>query len=183
MRLLPRRPALVLLLLIGALARPGAGADPPEYEKFFGEYVGQAAAAGTGKVETRDIRATIGPLNQGFTVAWVMNIHRVSGKEKHVEYKMTFLPTDRKSLYSAAMRMDAFGNAVPLNPIKGDPYVWARIDGQILSIYAMTITETGGYDMQVYDRKLVPGGMDLKYSRVLDGEVLKTITGKLKKIR
>jgi len=29
----------------------------------------------------------------------------------------------------------------------------------------------------------VPGGLTLRYSRVRDGEVLRTVTGKLKKVR
>jgi len=37
--------------------------------------------------------------------------------------------------------------------------------------------------MQTYEYTLVPRGMDLRFSRVRDGEVLRTVTGKLKKIR
>ena len=81
------------------------------------------------------------------------------------------------------MALDAFGNAVPLDPMKGDPYVWARIQGQSLTLYALTVTEHGGYDLQVFDRKLVPGGMELKYSRVVDGQAQRAITGRLKKTR
>ena len=27
------------------------------------------------------------------------------------------------------MRADVFGNAVPLDPLAGDPYMWARLEG------------------------------------------------------
>jgi hypothetical protein len=81
------------------------------------------------------------------------------------------------------MRTDVFGNAVPLDPLNGDPYIWARLDGAKFWMYALFVTDTGGYEMQTYERTLVPGGMDLRYSRVRDGEVLRTVTGKLKKIR
>jgi hypothetical protein len=50
-------------------------------------------------------------------------------------------------------------------------------------MYALFVAETGGYEMQTYERTLVAAGMDLRYSRVRDGEVLRTVTGKLKKIR
>jgi hypothetical protein len=49
--------------------------------------------------------------------------------------------------------------------------------------YALFVTENGGYEMQTYEYTLVPGGLDLRYSRVRDGEVLRTVTGKLKKVR
>ena len=173
---------LVPSLLLFAPVSPAAAADP-DYRRFFGEYVGEAVSGDSGRVETRDISAKIGPAPKGFTVSWLMNIHRVSGKEKHVEYSMTFLPTKRDNIYSAAMALDAFGNAVPLDPMKGDPYVWARIEGQTLTLYALTVTERGGYDLQVFDRKLVPGGMELRYSRVVDGQAPRVITGRLRKVR
>jgi hypothetical protein len=170
-------------LLLLALVAPASAADP-DYARFFGEYEGVAISGGSGKTDTRDIRARIGPTSKGFTVNWLMTIHRASGTDKRVEYTMTFLPTKRDSVYSAAMSLDAFGNAVPLDPMKGDPYVWARIEGPTLTIYALTVTDHGGYDLQVFDRKLVPGGgMDLKYSRIVDGQVQRTVTGRLKKVR
>jgi len=76
-----------------------------------------------------------------------------------------------------------FGNSVPLDPLAGDPYMWARSDGDKFWRYALFVTETGGYEMQTYEYTLGPGGLDLRYSRVRDGEVLRTVTGKLKKVR
>lgn len=178
-----RRVLTALLPCVFALVVAVERAQAQDYKPFFGEYVGEAVSGEGAKLEKRDIRAKIGQAKKGFSVNWVMTIHRVSGKEKHVEYTMTFQPTARKNVFSANMSFDAFGNAVPLDPMKGDPYVWARIDGQTMSLYALTVTETGGYEMQVNDRTLVPGGMDLKYSRVLDGQVQRTITGKLKKVK
>jgi hypothetical protein len=77
------------------------------------------------------------------------------------------------------MRKDLFGQAVPLDPLEGDPYVWARIDGDTLSVHALLITETGGYELQAYNRTLIEGGLRLEYSRVRDGKVLRTVTGVL----
>jgi hypothetical protein len=81
------------------------------------------------------------------------------------------------------MRTDVFGNAVPLDPMSGDPYLWARIEGNTFWMYALLVTDEGGYEMQTYERTLTAGGMDLRYSRIRDGEVLRTITGKLKKVK
>ena len=82
------------------------------------------------------------------------------------------------------MRVDAFGNATPLDPLRGDPYVWARLEGSRLMVYALIITESGGYEMHEYERTLTPAGvMNLSYFRVVDGEVQRAVTGTLKRVK
>jgi hypothetical protein len=82
------------------------------------------------------------------------------------------------------MRADAFGNATPLDPMRGDPYVWARVEGPMLMIYALIITEGGGYEMHAYERTLTPAGvMNLNYFRVFNGEVQRAVTGTLKRVK
>lgn len=178
-----RRSRIWLLPWLALLAGEPALAAPAEYERFYGEYVGEAASGADGDNETRDIQATIGPAKRGFTIKWRMGVRTGGAEGRRIDYEMTFLPTARTGIYSAAMRLDAFGNGVPLDPIKGDPYVWARIDGPRLLLYALTISDEPGYEMQVYERALEPGGMSLKYSRVRDGRVVRTFAGKLRKVR
>jgi hypothetical protein len=110
-------------------------------------------------------------------------LKRGKDKPRRDEYTITFMPSKRPNIYSSAMRTDVFGNAVPLDPLAGDPYMWARREGDKFWRYALFVTETGGYEMQTYEYTLVPGGLTLRYSRVRDGEVLRTVTGKLKKVR
>ena len=131
----------------------------------------------------RDLKVTISPNEDGFQVAWVSVTRSASRKIKRRAYAINFKSSKREHIYSAAMRTDLFGNQVPLDPMRGDPYVWARIDGDALFVYQMLISETGGYEMQVYERVLTSTGLDLTYSRVRDGEVLRTITGKLKRTK
>ncbi len=76
-----------------------------------------------------------------------------------------------------------FGNAVPLDPLKGDPYVWARVHEDSLTVYALHVLEDGGYEMQTYARTRIPEGLDLKYSRVRDGEILRTVNGILLEVK
>lgn len=175
--------ALVACCLTLVLAERAARAQGPPYQRFYGEYVGELISESKGEVEKRDINARIAAHKSGFTVTWVLTIRKASGKAQRDDTTITFQPTKREGIYSAGMRVDMFGNAAPLDPLKGDPYVWARIEGQTLTIHALTITDEGGYEIQRYDRTLIPGGMDLKYSRVRDGQVLRTITGKLKKVK
>ena len=69
--------------------------------------------------------------------------------------------------------------AIGQDPMKGDPYVWSRVVGDTLTVYALLIDEDGGYEMQEYNRTLTEKGLHLEYERVRNGEKLKTITADL----
>lgn len=176
-RSLPVWLAALLLVL------PSVSLGTERYDKFMGEYVGEGISVTEPSLRKRDLKVTISPTEDGFQVAWVSVTRRASGKIKRSAYAINFKPSKKEHVYSAAMRTDMFGNQVPLDPMRGDPYVWARIDGDTLFVYQMLINEKGGYEMQVYERTFTSTGLDLKYSRVRDGEVLRTITGKLKRIK
>ncbi len=159
-----------------------AAIDASKYSRFFGEFEGKAISDTGGELAERDISVTIGPYEQGFYVQWVSTIHKASGKVKRKEYAVSFTPSDRPGLYRSAMRKNMFGQIVPMDPMKGDPYVWATIDGDTLNVYALHITDTGGYEMQTYARTLVEGGMSLRFSRNRDGVQLREVTGSLKRL-
>ena len=80
------------------------------------------------------------------------------------------------------MKTNVFGGREALDPLKGDPYVWARLDGMLLTIYALIINDEGGYEMQTYERELTERGMDLRFSRVSDGKILKSLRGVLERV-
>ncbi|MBI3458387.1 MAG: hypothetical protein HY002_21660 [Candidatus Rokubacteria bacterium] len=175
--------ALFPYLLTPLLGTPVAHAEAPAFQKFFGEYVGEAISETGGELGKRDIQVKIAPRGNGFVVTWTTVIRKAGGEIRRGDTSVGFQPSDRPNIYRSAMGVDVFGNAVPLDPLRGDPYVWARIDAQTLTVYALLITDAGGYEIQVYERTLKPGGMDLRYSRVRDGRILRTVTGTLKKVR
>jgi hypothetical protein len=176
--------SVLLLHLLALVLAPTADAVPAGFEKFYGEWVGTAVSDTGGEIAPRDIRAKIAPQGQGFSVTWVLVIHKAAGKDKRSEFSVSFQPTKRQNIYSSAMRMDTFGNAAPLDPLRGDPYMWARIEGPMIMVYALVITQAGGYEMHAYERTLTPAGvMNLKYFRVHDGEVLRAVTGTLKRAK
>ena len=178
-RLVARIYPAIALLLIAFSANVAA----QSYKKFIGEYEGSGVVDPHGSLETRDLKVEISDTKDGFKVTWVSVSRNKGGKIKRKSYTVEFQPSSRDNIYSAAMRTDLFGNRVPLDPLAGDPYVWARIDGDVLFVYAMLINDEGGYEMQVYERTLTANGMDLSYYRVRDGEILRTITAELKRIR
>lgn len=176
--------ALLLVLLAAALAGPGREAASAEtsIEAFYGKYTGQAVTSGKDEVSKRDLSVHIKPAGKDrFTIDWITFTRSASGKRKRKEYSISFKPSERKNVFASAMKKNVFGKSVPLDPLKGEPYVWARIHGRTLTVHAMMVTEDGGYEMQVYERTLTGDGMDLKFSRVRDGKTLKLITGSLLK--
>mmetsp|Transcript_7024 Transcript_7024/g.11370 ORF Transcript_7024/g.11370 Transcript_7024/m.11370 type:complete len:81 (+) Transcript_7024:73-315(+) len=73
------------------------------------------------------------------------------------------------------MRRNVFGHEVQLNPMKGEPYVWSRIDGETLTVYSLFVDVDGGYSLQQYDRTLADGGLNLRFQTIRDGEILRAV--------
>jgi hypothetical protein len=183
MRRWPCREALLGLAVTVLVGAAVAEAQNAGVERFFGSYVGEAVSESGDEMDKRDINAEITSQGKGFKVRFTVVVKRGGDKPRRDEYTIAFVPSKRPNIYSSAMRADVFGNSVPKDPLVGDPYMWARLDGNRLWRYALFVTETGGYEMQTYEYTLVPGGLDLRYSRVRDGEVLRTVIGKLKKTK
>ena len=170
-----------VLVLLFAQASPHA--SPPPFEKFFGAYEGDARSAAEGELSERDLSVKITPYKDGFSVNWVSVEHKADGRTKRKEYSVIFQPTAREAVYGSGKQTNASGEEVPLDPLLGDPYVWARVEGSTLFVYAVRITDGGGYEVQIYERALVPDGMNLTYWRVRDGALVRTVTGKLSRVK
>lgn len=154
---------------------PAQAADP--IDPFVGKYVGKATSKLDPKLSNRDLNFEIRKLDNGFAVKWTTIIPRPDGKSKRTSYRIRFDRTRKAKLFAAAMRRNVFGAPMPLDPIKGDPYMWASIRGKTLGIYGVHVTEDGGYELQIYERTLTPGGMKLSFRRIRNGKSLKEISG------
>jgi len=172
---------LVLGVAVTAMVA-AAEASSEDFTVFFGEFEGQAVSENEGEIRTRDLRVKISAYENGFTINWISVTKRPNGKLKRKEYSINFLPTRRANIFRSGERKDFFGNAVPMDPMNGDPYVWARIHGDTLTVQALHVLEDGGYEMQTYTRRRIPEGLSLQYLRVRDGEILRTVTGTLTEV-
>ena len=68
------------------------------------------------------------------------------------------------------------------DPLSGNPYIWARIASQTMTVYILNITAEGSYEMQSYARTLSGQGMELVFSRIRDGEPVRAARAKLVKL-
>ena len=160
-------------------AQVSAYAEP--ITPFIGKYEGSAEFEESGKKVTRDMSVNITETEDGFVVNWTSTSYKSDGRTKEKNYEIEFIDTLRDGIYSSAMGKNVFGNPVALDPLKGDPYVWARVSGNVLTIFSLLIDELGGYEMQEYNRTLVEGGLELEYKRVRNGLPLKNINSFLEK--
>ncbi|MEL7089428.1 MAG: hypothetical protein AAGL98_13470, partial [Planctomycetota bacterium] len=97
------------------------------------------------------------------------------GRTKEKSYAIDFVPSGRDAVYAAAQQKNVFGHLVQLDPMKGEPYVWARIDDDTLTVYSLFVSEAGGYSLQQYDRTLADGGLNLRFQNIRDGEILRAV--------
>lgn len=155
--------ALLVFLLLPMLAQ-AAGID-----RFIGTYVGAAELVVEGEAKRRDLSTTITKTDDGFSVMWQSTTYRSDGRTKEKTYEIEFVASQRAGIYSSAMKTNIFGKATPLDPLKGEPFVWSRLEGDTLAVFSLFINEEGGYEMQEYHRTLAEGGLDLMFRRVSDG--------------
>ncbi|WP_207062753.1 hypothetical protein [Motiliproteus sp. SC1-56] len=171
------RPLLLAVLLIPMLVR----ADELPVAAFFGDYIGHLTMEDG--IE-RDLSVSIAPADgdDRFSVKWTTVTHKADGRLKRAVYRIKFVPTDREHIYASAMKTNVFGRQVPLDPMQGDPFVWARIKGATLTVHALLITDDGGYEMQTYHRTLNDKGLVLEFIRKDSHEDIRHLQAQLTRI-
>ncbi|WZK91023.1 hypothetical protein QEZ52_11980 [Aliisedimentitalea scapharcae] len=174
--------ALNLVFSAGILFLLAVSAAQADVERFVGEYSGQAQMQdASGHEETRDLSVTISEYKKGFQVQWESVTHKSDGRKKTKAYSVDFQPSDRDGIYSAAMQRNVFGHAVPLDPMKGEPFVWGRIVGDTLTVFSLFVDQNGDYELQQFDRTLNDGGLQLEFQSVRNGEPQRTVSAFLKR--
>jgi hypothetical protein len=135
-------------------------------------------------VKPRELTVAIQPRdNGGFTVEWQTDIYKASGDGRRKTQSLQFRPREDAPLIYVAEPSDVTAGIEPsTDPLDGAPFAWARIVDKVLTINVLTISETGDYVMQTYDRALTKEGMALMFVRVRNGEVEQRLWGSLQRI-
>ena len=154
-----------------------------QIDRFVGSYEGSAEVANAdGGTQMRDMSVKIEETKEGFVVNWSTITYRKDGSAKEKSYSIEFVPSDRGEVFASAMKRNVFGHDVQLDPMKGEPYVWSRFNGDTLSVYSLFVAEDGGYEIQQFDRTVVEGGLNLDYKSVRNGQIQKTVSTFLKRM-
>jgi len=99
-------PAFAAFALLAMLALPVGAQD---FERFFGEFEGQAISETNGELSPRDIHVAIKRAGKGFNVEWATVIFKADGRVKRAEFAIDFRPTRREGIFRSAMRTNLFG--------------------------------------------------------------------------
>jgi hypothetical protein len=164
-----RRLSLVTLLL--AFLPVGAGASASTIEDFSGRWLGKGITENRGNVfADRDLDVTIEPTNNGFTIVWkTSRTTRKNGVDKVGLWSVTvpFVETDRTGIYRGEISSD---------PVSGSPYMWAHLDGRVLVVNSIAISDQGVLEQQRYERTLsADNEMELRYTRSLDNDIVSSV--------
>ena len=174
---------LVAMLLI---AGPVWAADL--MEPFYGSFVGTGMATypGTDRSEQRDLDVMIEPAKRGgFTRQWITVTRDQEGGRTGIGVKRravenTFLPyNEREGVYVLEPENGIFTKTKLPNPLRGEPMRWASVEGDMLTVYSMAITDDGGSEMQIYRRQLTPTGLKIDFLRMEDENVEVRVDGEL----
>lgn len=165
-----------MLFGIGAVA---AQNQPPE--AFYGTFQGSGFAENRDSLyfgtTIRDLDVVIARAGSGFSVTWTTVI-RSGGDPANPDTRrktqtVSFMPGSQPGVFRGTPSGD---------PLSGNPYIWARIAAQTLTVYILNITANGSYEMQSYARTLGGYGMELVFSRIRDGEPVRSARARLTKL-
>ena len=173
--------AAILVSIMSLFVTLPNAAQADNITPFLGAYTGSADFDENGTSVHRDMSAKIAETDDGFSISWTSATYKPDGRIKEKSYTIEFVPSARYGIYSSAMQTNVFGKQIPLNPLKGEPFVWSRIVGDTLTVFSLFINEAGNYEMQEYHRTLTEGGLDLEFRRFQNGEKVRAVETFLKR--
>ncbi|MBM3488905.1 MAG: hypothetical protein FJX68_00410 [Alphaproteobacteria bacterium] len=170
--------ALALLL---ACAGSAAAADLPLgafYGKWQGSALSESQISSYFRLSSRDIGVEIRAAGEGFTLTWNTVLRQRGDPRSPTEElrsnTLTFVPARRPGLWVGQ------GNADPVQG--GRPFFWAYVQDNTLVVQSLQVADDGGSELQVYRRTLTGNGMELEFTRTLDGEAARRAKGRLIKL-
>jgi hypothetical protein len=171
--------AALALLPPSLLVGPAEAADP-----LLGTYVGRAHEVDlqNGEQVDRDIDIVIESGDEGgFKISWT-NVTLVGGRRdvpgvKRRSDQVVLKPAPDAGFYLASVGYDPFRTKRETDPTRGDPLRWGVRDGDAIRVYSFAILEDGTYELQAYVRRRTAQGLDLAFERVVDGAVVRRMSG------
>lgn len=172
----------LLLVQCGVQVQPKFTVD---LAPFYGTYKGNTLSVIKGEISERELGVKIKPWEKkGFTIEWTTVIHLPDGEKRVVAPSINFYRSPRPGIFASSMTTNSFGNTVPYDPLKenADPYVWAGLEKDTLTVSALYILEHGGYELHVYSRTLKNNGLELEFERINNGEIKTKIQAILERV-
>ncbi|MBT3700442.1 MAG: hypothetical protein HOE62_00340 [Alphaproteobacteria bacterium] len=179
------RPALAVIAnvftIFTLLIAGAASARDLNISAFAGQWQGsgvsESEVSATFSMTARDLNVAIEIQGDNFVVT-TTTVQRKKGDPSNPQAvrktsKREFIPGAKPGVWLAK------GNGTPAS---GQAFTWARIKDQTLTITSVEVNKDGGSNMLIYDRSLTASGMKLEFRRLVDGFLVRTVSGPLIKL-
>jgi hypothetical protein len=173
------RPLVLVCLILGASPAFGQEGLPAE---FHGDWRGKevrVVAGGNGvEVTAEDLNMRIEPDEAGFRMHWTaLEREKAGGPLARRPVEAHFVSTGRPGVFAfepedSSMLLSLFGDPSTSNPLEGEPLLWARFDGEALSVYGLVINAEGGFDLYQHVRRLTSDGMTVRNTHRTEREAV-----------
>jgi hypothetical protein len=177
------------LVLIGVIlaASPAFGQSGLP-ASFHGDWQGKELSVDDGSAELEatadDLSVRIAPDGSGFRMTWTALSREGSGGPlaRHL-VEARFEPADRPGVFvfnpkQSSLLLRLFGDPATSNPLEGEPLLWARLEGETLSVYGLAINLDGSFDLYQHVRTLTGEGMTARHTHRTERGVV-TLEGRL----
>lgn len=165
------------VLAIGLLAASAAQAGETTVQNFFGRWVGEGIAeTEVGEDTERELRGLeviVRDHPAGFQLCWSTLRLVADGPDRQSFAMMLFAPGDAPGAWRAIFSADGSASAAS---------AWAELEDETLRVFNRATNEDGEEELQVYERRLSNGGMELHFTRFDDGRLARVVQGRLEPV-
>jgi hypothetical protein len=158
-----------------------SAAKEESIDHFVGRWVGTGVTenkGSTSETETADrhIQFQLRKTTRGFTIIWSTikrSVKKKARKKKQSTTSENFSRTTLPGLFKLVSRA---------NPMCGGRFRWASINGKTLVVHSIAVSSDGVLEHLIYARTLVSRDeISLKFSRALDDQVVRRVTGTIRR--
>jgi len=173
---------LAFVMAIFGLSQGALAQAPADYHPFIGHYTGEVMMETPDGPAKRELEVLVRQETEGFSLEWTTDTVRPDGRIKSDTYFIAFKASPRPGYYLPTNEVKRKGETVRMDPLGGDPQLLlCKINGKTMTIHASQLMDDDMFEVQTYERTLIPGGMHLKFTRMRNGEPVRAIEVDLKK--
>lgn len=165
---------MVLIVMCAALALGDAAAAEIRIDDFFGRWLGEGVAeTEVGEAterQSRGLEVIVRDHPVGFQLCWSTTRHRAGESGRQTFAMMLFAPGAAPGTWKAVFSADGSETSAQADAV---------LEDDTLRVTNRATNEAGETEVQIYDRSLRRGGMDLHFTRFDDGRLVRIVQGRL----
>jgi hypothetical protein len=157
-------------------------------EQFSGNWRGAALQTsgdvGSAVFTPGDLDLRIRPEGDGFRINWVAFSRDAGGGLKREKAEAKFVPTDRPGVFAysrggSSLLGRLFADPATGNPLKGETLLWARLQGETLTVYSLAINSVGGFQVDRCARTLTDHDMMVHCTQRIENDRILIVEGRV----